>query len=394
MEEGTILTWLKKDGDVVAVGEELVEIEVDKATTTYAAEAQGVLRILAAQGVTLNVGALMARVDADAEPGSAKPTSELVRASAPARSSIDGAAPEGSQTAGVPATPLARRIASEHHVDLTTVEGSGPGGRITKADVAASAGIELRPLDRVASSAHELHQEHGSAGSADASSVQKLTRHQRAMARRMTEAKATIPDFQVQTEVCLDALVALRAQLKEPDPTAHVPSLNDFIVKASALALRKHPRTNGSYSDGNVVLHSRVNVGIAVATDEALVVPTIFDADSRSLGEIALESRRLATRVRTGDVTPSELSGATFTVSNLGMYGMTAITPIINPPQAAILGAGALRQVACPADGTIRVRQLMTFTLSCDHRILTGADAAQFLTTICSGIGHPLTLML
>ena len=213
----------------------------------------------------------------------------------------------------------------------------------------------------------------------------------------MAEAKATIPEFQVQTEVEMSAAVDFRAQLKalagvhgEP-----VPSLNDLIVKASALCLRRHPRANGSYADGAFALHDRVNVGVAVAAQDALVVPVIHDADVKTLGQIAATGRRLAESVRAGTITPPELSGATFTVSNLGMYGMTAITPVINPPQAAILGVGAIRDVlARDAVGEIVDRKLLTLTLTCDHRILYGADAAQFLAAIKQLLESPPGLAL
>jgi pyruvate dehydrogenase E2 component (dihydrolipoamide acetyltransferase) len=211
----------------------------------------------------------------------------------------------------------------------------------------------------------------------------------------MAEAKATIPHFQVQAEAHVDGLLALRARLKqEIGPERVVPSLNDFIVKACALALRRHPRANGSYRDGAFELHPRINVGVAVATDDALIVPTILDADERSLGEIASESRRLAERVRDGSISPPELSNATFTVSNLGMFGMTAITPVINPPQAAILGVGAARRLPALIDGELAERSLLTLTLSCDHRILYGADAARFLGEITRQLETPLRLVL
>jgi pyruvate dehydrogenase E2 component (dihydrolipoamide acetyltransferase) len=215
------------------------------------------------------------------------------------------------------------------------------------------------------------------------------------IARRMAESKATVPHFQVQTEADMDALIALRTELKALGEQAEpVPSINDFIVKASALALRAHPKANGSYRDGQFELHDQINVGVAVAAPDALVVPTVTDTDQRSVQSIAEQSRRLAQRVRDGAITPPELSGATFTVSNLGMYGMTAITPVINPPQAAILGVGALRAVPALADDRLIERRLMTLTLSCDHRILYGADAALFLSEIRDALEKPLRLML
>jgi len=173
-----------------------------------------------------------------------------------------------------------------------------------------------------------------------------------------------------------------------------VPSLNDLVVKACATALRHHPRANGSYRDGAFELHPRVNVGVAVAAEDALVVAVVKDADAKSLGAIARETRRLAERVRSGAIAPPELSGATFTVSNLGMFGMTAITPVINPPQAAILGVGSLRETLARVDGEIVERTRMTLTLSCDHRILYGADAARLLGEIRDLLQAPLALAL
>jgi pyruvate dehydrogenase E2 component (dihydrolipoamide acetyltransferase) len=222
----------------------------------------------------------------------------------------------------------------------------------------------------------------------------RTSRLQQTVARRMAEAKATIPHFQVQTEARMDAAIALRAQLKASVDSESAPSLNDLIVKACALALRRHPRANGSYVDGEFELHGRVNIGVAVASEDALVVPVLKDADTKSLGSIARETRRLAERVRSGEISPPELSGATFTVSNLGMFGMTAITPVINPPQAAILGVGALRETLARVDGEIVDRTLMTLTLSCDHRILYGADAAWLLADVGEMLQTPLALAL
>jgi pyruvate dehydrogenase E2 component (dihydrolipoamide acetyltransferase) len=209
----------------------------------------------------------------------------------------------------------------------------------------------------------------------------------------MAESKATIPEFQVQTEVAMDAAIAFRAELKGV-LEGEAPSLNDLVVKACALALRGHERANGSYLDGAFELHERVNVGVAVATEDALVVPVVQDADRKALGQIARETRRLAERVRLGQITPPELSGGTFTVSNLGMYGMTQIVPVINPPQAAILGVGAIRETLARVEGEIVERHPMTLTLSCDHRILYGADAALFLAEVKSLLEAPLQLAL
>jgi pyruvate dehydrogenase E2 component (dihydrolipoamide acetyltransferase) len=434
MNEGTILTWLKEDGESLAVGDELVEIETDKATMAYESPAEGVLQIVAAVGQTLPVGEVIARVGvaaggngvaaegndpADAaealQPASEQPVepAELEPARVTGNGSGEVAAPDANGArAAVRATPLARRLARAHGVDLQDLEGSGPRGRITRSDVAARAGIEVpaplpatppparssadasRPSSPAAASSRAPAAPPG-VSEQDGVRPRELTRRQQVIARRMSEAKATIPHFQVQTEVRIDALMELRGELKgSAAENQLVPSVNDFIVKAAALALRRHPRANGSYRDGTFVLHERVNVGVAVAAEEALIVPTVFDADRRSMAEIAADSRRLAERVRDGKITPPELSGATFTVSNLGMFGMTAITPVINPPQAAILGVGAARELPALVDGQLVAQHLLTLTLSCDHRILYGADAARFLSEIGEGLERPLALML
>ena len=195
----------------------------------------------------------------------------------------------------------------------------------------------------------------------------------------MAESKATAPDFVMTLEVDMDEAVKLRQQLKAVAGDAPAPSFNDFVIKASALALKDFPRANGAYRDGQFELYSRVNVGVAVAGQDALVVPTVFDADKKSLGQIAEEARRVAERVREGKITPPELSAGTFTISNLGMYGIRRFVAVINPPQAAILAVGELTPRPVVRDGEVVVRTIMELTLTCDHRILYGAEAAEFL---------------
>jgi pyruvate dehydrogenase E2 component (dihydrolipoamide acetyltransferase) len=423
MEEGTILTWLAVDGDDIVEGQELVEVETDKATMTQLSEASGVLSIVVAEGTTIAVDEVIARLeptgartpdadDSTAEPDTttaddgaepaAEPEHEPTPATTPATATATATATSGNEHVAangtnVPATPMARRIADVHGVDLGSLSGSGPRGRVVRADVMAAAGLEEEPTGAPARPSIPTPETNGTAGSRGGTERVALSRLQQLIARRMAEAKATIPEFQVQTEVDMDAAVAFRAQLKELAGAQDVPapSLNDLIVKASALCLRRHPRANGSYVDGAFELHDRVNVGVAVAAQDALVVPVIPDADVKTLGQIAVTGRRLAESVRAGTITPPELSGATFTVSNLGMYGMTAITPVINPPQAAILGVGAIRDVlARDAGGDIVDRKLLTLTLSCDHRILYGADAAQFLAAIRAVLESPASLAL
>jgi pyruvate dehydrogenase E2 component (dihydrolipoamide acetyltransferase) len=235
--------------------------------------------------------------------------------------------------------------------------------------------------------------------------VVELTRTQQTIARRMAESKATIPDFALQAEIDMERCVALRSELKRLSPE-EAPTYNDMVVKACALALHEHPRANGSYRDGKLQLHSRVNVGVAVAADSddpmggALVVPTVFDAALKSLGEIARETRALAERVRAGTITPPELGGGTFTVSNLGMYGIRSFGAIVNPPQAAILSVGSLALRAVVLAGSaggaeeIVARHTMAVTLVCDHRILYGADAARLLARIRELLEEPAALAL
>ena len=211
----------------------------------------------------------------------------------------------------------------------------------------------------------------------------------------MAESRATIPDFTVTVTIDMEACVAMREQLKATAAEgATVPSYNDMVVKACGLALREQPRANGSYRDGHFELHERVNVGVAVAAQDSLVVPTVFDADRKALGEIARDSRALAEKVRAGTITPPELSGATFTVSNLGMFGTTRFTAVINPPQAAILAVGVLEPRAVIRDGQVVARHTMDATLSCDHRILYGADAASFAARVRELLEHPFALAL
>ena len=304
-----------------------------------------------------------------------------------------------------------RRVASERGVELGGLSGSGPGGRIVRADVVdrAEQATATAPAAAAAPEAGGTQAAlEGVATAKGTTTTVELTRTQQTIARRMAESKATIPDFAVQVEVDMEECVKLRSELKGLSNaeagtgagTLGSPTYNDMVVKACALALREHPRANGSYRDGRVLLHSRVNVGVAVAAEEALVVPTVFDADEKSLGEIARETRTLAERVREGTISPPELGGGTFTVSNLGMYGVSSFTAIINPPQAAILSVGSLQRRAVVSDGGVNgageivARSTMMLTLVCDHRILYGADAAQFAARIRELLQAPAALTL
>jgi pyruvate dehydrogenase E2 component (dihydrolipoamide acetyltransferase) len=490
MEEGTILKWLKSDGDEVSKGEELVEIETDKANMTYEADQDGVLKIVASEGDTLAVGETIASIGegsggdgdsdgasddgAEAEAGSgpadedtADETEDAGEAAEqeadreadggedageeeqeagdedeeqPQAGSEDGEAASGGEEAkpsaggaraatsrheepedGEPAdedggvgngrikaSPVARRMARELGLELAGVEGTGPGGRIVKADIEAAAGKggegeEQAPQETPAEEPEQQEEPQkapapvisgeGDTGKGE-TEVQELSRLQRTVARRMAESKATAPEFVLTVEVDMEDAVEMRKQLKAAAGDSPAPSFNDFVVKACALALKEFPRANGAYRDGKFELYSRVNVGVAVAGQDALVVPTIFDADGKSLGTLARETRAVAERVRAGKITPPELSSGTFTVSNLGMYGIDDFVAVINPPQAAILAVGAMKPTPVARDGEVVVRAIMRMTLICDHRILYGADAAQFLARIRERLENPFSLAL
>jgi pyruvate dehydrogenase E2 component (dihydrolipoamide acetyltransferase) len=419
MEEGTILTWLKKVGDEIAVGDEIVEIETDKANMAYESDVAGTLtEILAEEGATLPIGTPIARVGESAgdsgEGQSGQPAGPVGAGDPPppavakASSGVGpptpppaGESPAASQaqTADgerIKASPVARRIAKEKGVDLSTIKGSGPDGRIVKKDVkkAASAGDAGAGDAAAAGPAAE-----GSLPSPETAKGQTtyedLSKLQSTIARRMSESKATAPHFYLEAEIDMSRAVEARKRIKKLAAEDDVvPSFNDMVVKAGALALREHPRANGAYRDGRFELYSRVNVGVAVAAQDALVVPTVFDADRKGLRQIATESRALAQRVRDGQITPPELSGGTFTVSNLGMYGIDSFSAVINAPQAAILAVGAIKERPVVRDGELTSAHILKVTLACDHRILYGAPAAEFLARIRSLLEEPLSLAL
>jgi pyruvate dehydrogenase E2 component (dihydrolipoamide acetyltransferase) len=468
MEEGTVLKWLVEEGAEVKRGEPLVEIETDKANMTYDADSDGTLvEILAQEGDTLAIGEPIARIgeageasgdgkpsaeepeeaeaesegeaededqDAEESPEAEAPEEDDEKAAAQGESRGGGGAEDGggeTQSGGigtktrapsgngagdggrVKASPIARRMASELGVELAQLEGSGPGGRIVKADVQAASeagtatktdGAQADGAEAEAEAATEEAPEEvpaeerpepqkAEAGPKGEADIQELTRLQQTVSRRMAESKATAPDFSISLTVDMTQAVELRQRLKEVSDPA--PSFNDMVVKAAATALRDHPRVNGAYRDGKFELYEKVNIGVAVAAMDTLVVPTIFDADRKSLGQISRDARAAIEKVRDKTVTPPELSGGTFTVSNLGMYGIEHFTAIINPPQASILTVGALaKRPAVDDSGRIVARDQMSLSLVCDHRILYGADGAKFLARVKELLERPLSLAL
>jgi pyruvate dehydrogenase E2 component (dihydrolipoamide acetyltransferase) len=440
MEEGTVLRWLKGVGDEVAVGDELVEIETDKANMVYESDLAGtIVEVMAQEGDTLPVGDPIARVGDASEvvdgggdgagagdrapsteeqgangsdgekvpgPGTARtPSAPTAAPPAPSASAPAEAVPPSPAAVGgdgrVKASPIAKRIARDRGLDLSGLSGSGPGGRIVKADVekALASGVTAPAAPPPAPAAPAgptpgvSEKPETAKGQVE---VVELTKLQQTVARRMAESKATAPHFYLQAEFDMTAAVEGRAKLKASAKEGEVvPTFNDMVVKACALALREHPRANGAYRDGKIELYSRINVGVAVAAQDALVVPTVFDADQKGLRRIATETRALAARVRDGQITPPELSGGTFTVSNLGMYGISNFSAVINTPQAGILAVGEVKAKPVVTDsGAIEARQLMGVTLACDHRILYGADGAQFLARVRELLEEPLGLAL
>jgi pyruvate dehydrogenase E2 component (dihydrolipoamide acetyltransferase) len=349
MADAVIVRWLKSPGEAFQRGEGLIEVETDKATVVYEAEDAGTLgSILVPEGGTAAVGETIATLT----------NGDRAPAAAPAPVSEDG-----SDASRPNATPVARRTAVELGVSLYGLSGTGPGGRITREDVqrAAESG-DAKP--QVAAG-----------GKGDVRTI-GLTATQQTIARRMVESASTIPVFTVSADVDMTLIKALR---KGGDD---VPSLNDFVVEAAAQTLRDFPRFNASYVNGEVEQYSRINIGVAVATDDALLVPVVLDADKKSLAEIAADTRRLADAARRRTLRPDDLRDGTFTVSNLGMFGIRSFTAIIDPPQVAILAVGGVR-----ADGA------MTVTLSCDHRVVYGADGARFLSRLRELLERPLALM-
>lgn len=371
MVEGTITNWLKEHGEYVEIGEALIEVETDKATMEYEADAAGYLFTMAAEGTTVPIGEVIAQLLAEPVSDSSPRAEDPPLASPPAT------------TRRRPISPVARRMAAEHDLELDgDVTGTGPGGRVIRADVERllAQRATVPPPPRTESSA--------------ASEVIPATRTQQLIARRMAESKATAPEFSLSTDIEMNAATALRRQLRDAAETfgGPVPSYNDLVVKACAIALREFPKVNGSYRDGAFEIHSQVNIGFAVTAPDTLVVPTIADADRKSLREIALESRRLAERARSGEITPPELAGGTFTISNLGMFGVTKFVAVINPRQAAILAVGKIEERPVIRSGEFVAREMMTVTLVGDHRILYGAEAALFLASVKALLEQPIVL--
>jgi pyruvate dehydrogenase E2 component (dihydrolipoamide acetyltransferase) len=369
MADAVIVRWLVSPGDRFERGDGLIEVETDKATVVYEAESDGTLdSILVPEGATAPFGAPIATL----ANGGGGPISE--------GRSVPAAA-DGSAGQRPNATPVARRTAVELGLPLHGIAGTGPGGRITREDV-----------QKAATDSGAQEQPPAAGGRGDTRTLE-LTATQTTIARRMVDSATTIPSFTVSADVDMSLITSLRRGAREERDEA--PSVNDFVVKASARALQTFPRFNAAYVDGKVECYSRVNVGIAVATDDALLVPVVLDADRKTLAQIAADTRRLADAARRRTLKPDDLRDGTFTVSNLGMFGVRSFTAIIDPPQVAILAVGGVRRAPVEdAHGGVVFRDLMTATLTCDHRVVYGADGAQFLSRLRELLERPLALTL
>jgi pyruvate dehydrogenase E2 component (dihydrolipoyllysine-residue acetyltransferase) len=401
MEEGRIGRWLKREGESFREGDVIAEIETDKATMEFQAYDDGtVLRIIVDDGETAALGAPIAIVGEAGEEVEAQAPAEEPAAE-PEKSGSDpnfsaappAPAPQGNGKAEVlRVSPIARRMADAAGLDLRSLagKGSGPDGRIVKADVERAIEGEPPPAPTPPGPAPQPEQRRPAEGD----EVRELSPMLKAVARRMTESKTTVPHFYVSSEIDMTRALQLRKELNEAlADSGEKVSVNDLIVRASAQALMQHPQAHRSYVDGTHVYHAHVHAGIAVALDDGLIVPVLRDADTKGLRQIAAEARDLAERARAGKLRQQEIEGGTFTVSNMGMLGVSAFAAIINPPESTILAVSATIQRPVVRDGAVAVGDVMSVTLSCDHRACSGADGARLLQTVKRHLEAPALLL-
>ncbi|MGQ9900794.1 MAG: dihydrolipoamide acetyltransferase family protein [Fimbriimonadales bacterium] len=406
MEEGTLVRWLKQEGDTVQEGEPIAEIATDKATVEVEAPISGVLRgIRVQENAVVPVNTPLAYILQESESlpsGDNGKASDGAKADAPppAPAATTAAAPQPApaptnDTERILASPLARKIAAEQGIDLRQVKGTGPKGRIVERDVLAY--LESRPAAPAPAPAPTAAPTPAPAPTVAAATVEgrtePLNRLRQITAQRTTEAHQTIPHFYLTMEIDMEEALALRQRLNQLDANLRV-SVNDLIVKACAVALEQHPIVNASYQDGQIVHPSGIHIGIAVAVEQGLLVAVLKHCEGKSLRRIAHESQTLIQKARDGKLLPDEMTGNTFTISNLGMFGIEQFTAIINPPASAILAVGTTKPVPVPQeDGSFVARQRMKVTLSCDHRVLDGAVGAQFLQTLKQVLENPLWMV-
>ena len=413
MKEGVLSRWIKNEGEHVSEGDVIAEIDTDKATMDLEAFDEGILeKQLVEEGTTVPIGEPVAIIGT----GSAKetpardtkartapresPTIEPGKDSAALTEDRQPASGNGTEFHDAPApagrplsSPLARRIAKEHGIDPAGLTGTGPGGRIVRADVEAAVATQGRaPATRQVPAAGAPHP---STAESEPESLQiPLTTMRKVMAQRLTES-AGAPHFFLTNVVSVDRLFALRSEINErfADSGTKV-SVTDMLVKACALALQDHPRVNSSWAGDKILQHPRAHIGVAVALADGLIVPVVRDAATKGLEEIAGETRALAQKARNNKLAPAEFSGGTFTLSNLGMFGIDNFTAVINPPEAAILAVGATTEEPYVREGQLLTRRIMKITLTADHRVLDGAVAAAFLRDLKRTLEEPLRIII
>ena len=424
MREGTITRWLKKPGDQVKRGDIIAQVETDKANMEVEAYDSGQLeRILVQEGEAAPIGQVIAIISSKngthkrVSPDQSTPkTSQTNQASTSAGKNGAPASHTGQEPmslrkeAGfVKASPLARRVAEEHGINLLEVKGTGPGGRIVRDDVEDVIALRATPSANLsqAPAPSQVEQLTPTAstptsalptGKPEVASVDgevvNLTSMQKVIARRLTESKQTVPHFYIGNEIDMTDALALRQKLNEAFAEEGIKiSVNDLVVKACAQALEKFPEVNGSYKDGQFILHKHINVGIAVDVSAGLIVPVIRDANLKGLRTIAREAKDLGAKAQAGQLTSTELDGGTFSISNLGMLDVTDFVAVINPPQAAILAVAAVRKTFVPINDQPVIRDIMHVTISGDHRILYGATVARFLKEVKRLLQNPFMLL-
>lgn len=408
MQEGTLVRWVRGEGEEIHKGDVLAEIETDKATVEVESSASGIVRkLLVSEGDNVPIGTSIAIVGekderiegllktASLPAGPAKPMAPVASfaTQGPEQLAKTLQGPTGSEGAGgFKASPLARKMARAAHLDLDRVPGSGPGGRIVRRDIEAALAGAVTP---------------GSGGvtrgmmSAPVSwpinredEIVQPTKLRQLIGRRMVESKTSIPHFYVTYEYRVGSLIDAREQANAVLPNDEKISINDFVIKAAALSLRGFPNLNSAFVDGQVVRHGAINIGVAVAVEGGLLTVVCRDADQKAVRQISMEVRSMATRAREGKVRQEDVEGSTFTVSNLGMFDAESFAAIINPPEAAILAVGAARQVPVIQDGEIKPGWRMKATLAVDHRVSDGAEAARFLQALARYLEIPLTMFL
>ncbi|RCW43164.1 pyruvate dehydrogenase E2 component (dihydrolipoamide acetyltransferase) [Halopolyspora algeriensis] len=417
MEEGVIASWRKQVGDRVERGDVVAEIETDKAIMEMEAYDEGVLeKILVEEGQTVPIGtpiglvgdgsgAAAASVEAEPSQPATEASSEQTRSAAAAQPA-EAPAATGRETGSAErpkASPLARAVARDRGVDLANVAGSGPNGRIIRVDIDTAAAEQPAASDAEAPAGQATSESPSAATAAPAPSAGAdedveeipLGNIRKVIARRMTESKQQAPHFYLTSAVDVTDLVAFRADLNERLQAAGGPkvSVNDLVVKACATALRANPSVNVSFAGDKLLQHKRIHLGVAVAIESGLVVPVITDADRKSVSEIAAEGREKAGRAREGKLKPDEMTGSTFSVSNLGMFGIEEFSAVINPPEAAILAVGETKDEVRVRDGEFVARTVMRMTLSADHRAVDGAVGAVFLQQLTALLEDPLRII-